>query len=639
MSKSSAIRSIFRSLFGGRPRSAALRRTRPGIEVMEDRITPATRVIVPLDIPVDNSNSFHTLRTALATAGIASGDVLEIKQGSTPGGIANSLLPNVTNYTIRGESGTGANELSEVTFNDAITITGARQGFTLQNLNVILTNGITLQANATLANNRITAVTAVDGINISTGVLGAVIRDNQIYGTGNTALIDWTVSTGSQNVFSGNFITSSQSAVLVNFTGTAVTTDILRDNILIGPEGNTSTAMVAVGTGVDGLTIQSNTFRDADFSDGAVAATAGVKNLKIIRNTLDFPGQVNIGAIRVSGGSSGLDTSSTISGNIIRLGSGTAILISAVSTGTYSARIEGNDILSATVGIFVNGGGIPLTNVDLGGGSQGSVGGNNFRFQKIAATSSAAAIVTSGLNGPVSATANIFGALGAEASVFDNDDDSLRPNVITTAAPSGNAAFAQGLYVRFLRRVANLSDPNDGGNFVTGLNNGTISAATAVNAISRSAEAFGLVVNDLYHSILNRDPDAGGKTAWVNALAGGATLESVKAGFFASPEYLSRFSGDRAFVVSLYATALGRTAADAEYQAWINLIPSIGRAGVAAGLLNSAEARAQIASRLYISLLKRAASPAEIDAWANSGQNELVIQSAITASAEGQAAV
>lgn len=619
--------------------AAPHRRTRLGVEVMEDRLTPTTRTIVPFDIPVNNTTTFHTLRTALLTGTLASGDIVEIKQGATPGGITNSLLPNVTNLTIRGEAGTGAKELSEVTFNDAITITPARQGFTLQNVNAIFTNGFTFQANGTLASNRITVITTTDGINISSGVLNAVIRDNQIYGTVGSNLIDVAVTTSSQNVISGNFITSSQSAILVSFSGTAVTGDVMRDNILVGPEGNTSTAMVSVGAGVDGLTIDSNTFRDADFSDGAVAGSAGVKNLKILRNTIDFPAQVNIGALRISGGASGLDTSSIISGNIIRVGSGTAILLSAVSTGTFKARVEGNDILTASIGIFVNGSGIPLTDVDLGGGTQGSAGGNNFRFQKTAASSSAATIVTSGLNGPVQALNNIFGAIGAEASIFDFDDDSLRPNVVATGSLTGNAAFAQGLYVRFLHRVANLSNPNDGGNLVAGLNNGTISATAAVNAISRSAEAFGFVVNDLYHSILNRDPDAGGKAAFVTLLANGSTLESVKATFFASQEYLNRFAGDRAFVVSLYSTVLGRTASDAEYQSWVNLIPSIGRSGVASGLLNSVEARAQTATRLYISLLKRAASQAEINAWATSGLGELDIQTAITASAEGQAAV
>ena len=56
--------------------------------------------------------------------------------------------------------------------------------------------------------------------------------------------------------------------------------------------------------------------------------------------------------------------------------------------------------------------------------------------------------------GTVQAQNNIFGTLGGEGSVFDVADEASRADIVTTGALTGNAAFVQGLFVRFLRRPA-----------------------------------------------------------------------------------------------------------------------------------------------------------------------------------------
>jgi hypothetical protein len=486
------------------------------------------------------------------------------------------------------------------------------------------------------------------GIVVASPVNHMVIQGNEIFSSVTEFLIDISASTGSQNIIAGNSITSTSDGIDIEYEGSGVTSDVVRDNVMVADTGFDVTG-IRVGAGINGLTIEGNTITDPPRLNGeastGVAAAAGVLNLTIMDNTFDFGDQAHNTAIVIGGGAEGVNTSASIIGNTITV-KGVGILLAPLATGAFDIRIQTNDFLAATPGVEVRiiDGGASLAGIDLGGGAQGSVGANNFRFDNVAATStnnlagsnSVGAIVIGGGTGAVSAQNNIFGSIGPAASVWDNSDDPSLPQVVTTGNPTGNAAFVQALFVRFLHRAANLTNQADGGFFVTQLNNG-VSAASVVNAIVRSAEAFDFVVDDLYEMILNRDADAAGETNFVNQLTSGATLESVEAFFYASPEYLNRFSGDRAFVVSLYATVLNRTAADSEYQSWINQIPTIGRAGVASAILNSSEARGNAAASLYPSLLKRTASTAEIASWANSGLDELSIQTDIAASSEGQA--
>src|SRR5437867_11783775 len=67
------------------PRNA--RRQRLQVECLEERTLLNNRYVVPLPVPVDNFNSFHTLSAALTTAGLAAGNFVQIQLGSSPGNI------------------------------------------------------------------------------------------------------------------------------------------------------------------------------------------------------------------------------------------------------------------------------------------------------------------------------------------------------------------------------------------------------------------------------------------------------------------------------------------------------------------------------------------------------------------------
>ena len=630
-----------RAFRGGRKAASSTLRNRPRLEALEDRLTPAIRFVVPADVPADNLSTFHTLASALDVAGIVSGDAVEIKQGSFPGGIINTDLPEVKDFTIRGEAGVGPDELAPITLLDAATIAINRSDFTFQNLNLDIAGGtLTFQANASLESNHIVVNSASStGIVLGNNAQHVRVENNQIFGTSQNVLptlIFVDPPRLSHNIIAGNLIAVTNDETAIDYGPGGATADIIRDNTIV-QLGGTITTMLIISSGIDGLTIQHNLFGGAGSAGSGIFALAGIQHLSIFQNTFDFPSDgVGEHALEFVGGTDGLDTSVSIIGNTIQAGTGTGINFALAATGSFHALVQANDFLGAGIGVSIEPNGFSLANIDLGGGTEGSEGANNFRFARTPATSDAAAIAVgsgSGSTGSVQAQDNLFSHLGAEAEVFDKNDDSTLADVVTTGSVTGNTAYVQALFGRFLHRAADLTSANDGSGLVTQLNNG-VSAAIVVNAISRSPEAFGFVVDGLYHSILGRDPDSAGQTAFINQLVGGTTLENVKATFFSSPEYLNRFASDRAFVVSLYATVLNRLGSDAEYQIWVSQNASAGRSAVAVAILNSSEAHGQAAANLYLTLLKRAANATEIIFWTSAGLDELSIQTDIAASPE-----
>jgi hypothetical protein len=107
---------------------------------------------------------------------------------------------------------------------------------------------------------------------------------------------------------------------------------------------------------------------------------------------------------------------------------------------------------------------------------------------------------------------------------------------------------------------------------------------------------------------------------------------------------------DSGFVQSLYTHLLGRTASPSEVAAWLNLLPSLGRVGVASALLGSSECRSDAVEALYgfpsglnlseggvlPGLLVRSAPPsaAEVNGWVSSGLDVLSMAAAIAGSSE-----
>jgi hypothetical protein len=183
------------------------------------------------------------------------------------------------------------------------------------------------------------------------------------------------------------------------------------------------------------------------------------------------------------------------------------------------------------------------------------------------------------------------------------------------------------------------------------LNAGTLTPQAAANGIARSPEALGVLVDGLYLEILERPSDATGRAGFVTFLQNGGTVEQAITNMVTSQEYTTLTGGtDPGFVQSLYTLLLGRTGSSSEIAGWVNTLPSLGRAGVAAAIRGSSEYRTDEVQELYgftyalsetvVSLfpnfLHRAAAPGagEVNGWVNSGLDILTVELGFAASGE-----
>jgi hypothetical protein len=130
-----------------------------------------------------------------------------------------------------------------------------------------------------------------------------------------------------------------------------------------------------------------------------------------------------------------------------------------------------------------------------------------------------------------------------------------------------------------------------------------------------------IFVRQQYLDFLDREPDAEGFTAWVNALDGGMPEASMIEAFMYSEE----FQVKGRFVAQAY---LGIMARDAEYEgfrAWLGaLLNGVSREQVAQGFLSSTEFQAnfgstltngQFVERMYLNVLQRFPDPGGFNFW------------------------
>lgn len=96
----------------------------------------------------------------------------------------------------------------------------------------------------------------------------------------------------------------------------------------------------------------------------------------------------------------------------------------------------------------------------------------------------------------------------------------------------------------------------------------------------------------LYQATLDRAPDIGGFTAWLDRLADGTPLEVVIGGFVNSAEFSQTYGGltDEAFVTLLYNNVLGREPDAGGLTSWLQVLAEgAGRASVVMGFSQSQE--------------------------------------------------
>jgi hypothetical protein len=132
-------------------------------------------------------------------------------------------------------------------------------------------------------------------------------------------------------------------------------------------------------------------------------------------------------------------------------------------------------------------------------------------------------------------------------------------------------------------------------------------------------------VNRLYRAYFRRIPDVGGVTFWVGRLRGGASLGQVSGAFAGSAEFVGTYGhlDDRAFVDLVYRNVLNRGADAAGLDYWVAQLGfrRLDRGGVMANFSESAEYRAGTDRwndivQVYVGMLRRSPSQAEVDHWA-----------------------
>jgi hypothetical protein len=201
-----------------------------------------------------------------------------------------------------------------------------------------------------------------------------------------------------------------------------------------------------------------------------------------------------------------------------------------------------------------------------------------------------------------------------------------------------NHGFVRALYNDFLGREGSQTELDA---WVSALP--ALGQAGVANGISHSPEALTHAVDGLYAQLLGRDAHGGEEQGFVHLLEQGATLERVSALILSSPEFAARANriaggtnADSNYIQGLYLFLLGRQPSLAEINAFVGVLPKLGRAGVALEFEESAEFRNDVVRGLYGVFLDRLAPPsaAEIAPWVNSGLDLLSLETALASSGE-----
>jgi hypothetical protein len=430
---------------------------------------------------------------------------------------------------------------------------------------------------------------------------------------------------------SGNHDTFSQNVVTgVSLFLTGCHSDLIANNIFSSAGGR----ILSLDFATDIRVTQNRLFGgNINGNTGIAVDNSGTSDQPIIidGNTISLlpgsPGIQNIG-INVLQNNNGLFVSFVeIRNNVITTsGTGTGLFLRA-SIGDvdhFNALVEGNDFHGNAVGVACTGDGTFNGNVDMGGGTLSSLGGNDFRGFAAPANISHAAITFANTTlGNAVAAHNIFASGVSPPSLVVGGT-----GILVDQSLNNGRAFVQTLYNELLGRTGTLAELDPWVNLLN-----TQGQEAVANGIGKSPEALGRVVDQLYLRFLGRQSDAGGRNGWISFLTGGGTLEAVEQLFLTSPEYVSHISTD--YVQSLYLNILGRPGSPDELAVWNNNIQNVGGLpGIARAFVASPENRLNSLRLDFQTFLHRTPANAEILPLANSSRDLLALERMVLSSPE-----
>jgi hypothetical protein len=221
-----------------------------------------------------------------------------------------------------------------------------------------------------------------------------------------------------------------------------------------------------------------------------------------------------------------------------------------------------------------------------------------------------------------------------------NSQKSVTANFALSAATT-NSFFVRQQYMNFLDR-----EPDAGGfsGWVDALNGG-LTRANLIETFMDSEEFYfqGKFIARAYLGILTRDADYAGFRAWLEVLLDGMSREQIVQFFLESGEFQAKFGRNLTnsqFVDRMYANVLLRSADVGGFNAWVGGLNSgqITRAQAALIFLDSLEFQSLSASQnrldvslLYFGLLQRDPDRGGFSAWVEALNSGLPFTMAIDA--------
>jgi hypothetical protein len=549
------------------------------LESLEDRTVLSTFFVVRADL-ADGRTSFGSLQSALAAS--TDGDTIQIEPNSAPGD------GTVAGFrqTVRGDPSFGPASLPLV---GTLTINDDECSVTnLPISSVIIANGVT---SAVVSHCVVGSIAEQEGMSVNGSNL---IMDNAISGLvvlGNTP--GGPAASGDQvarNAFTGAIIVSLETGVQI------------QDNVF----NTTQPAR--------------SPYQNDPWTSAIVITDA---QCTVIHNRITMPAFNEHAGVNIVA-QSGQANVAVNDNEIVAPVPGIGVYTAKLAAGTLSVSLAGNDFVGCHAGVVINGdmtsGASAYGTIDAGGGPLNSLGGND--FHGFGGQAGHDAIVALNLATPTSAT------VWAQADIFNASD----PNTVVVAEEgsivvsnrlTAGQAFVDRLYENFLERPGSVNELNAWASALPAL--GQLGVAST---IARTPESLARLVDHLYWQYLGRPADSAGEAGWVNFLRAGHTEEDVITALGSSGEFYSRAStlanfsspdvSDANFVRALYVTCLGRAGTTSEISAWVNLVPTMGRAAVTSAIVHSAEFRGDQVTSFYSTLLHRVGSSSELAAFANS---------------------
>jgi hypothetical protein len=653
------------------------RRVRLCIELLEERTLLSTLYVVPPGAPLD-ANHFSSYHDAYAAA--VSGDVIQVQHGAAIGSVGGGVVGtrtasgqlNSTSITIdepsieAGELVTisGGGGAAETRLVEQNTLDSAgRNTLTLNQplsnahdgtpaATVTTTGTLGLDKTLTLRGDIGAPAPIVSPLEVLSGTTGVFFRNVNSSsfkgllldaGSKQTHIVSSFLTrvseaagAGSQgNVLDGNVITGFEA---LNGDVGGTTADIITNNVFTT---NNTFSLSLIND--NGAFIAGNRFNTSGF-DIAAIEVINSEQVFIQNNTIHLNNQnANSTGVLLLNSivQPGPRVSATIADNsiVINYGRGVALIKNGTAPDSLAATLMGNEI-EGDIGVDIQGDGTNAGLVNLGDGTPGSRGGNNFR---VFDQSSAVDIQVYAISlHNTSATATVPARLNVWNSFLTQPIDVIQDGAhffgtgvidVGTTQLTANEAYVQTLYHDFLGRTGSLSELDGWAALVTGLGG---SPAVATD-IGRSPESLKRLVDGFYLKFLERAADPAGEAACINFLQHGGTEEQLITTFLGSQEYADHvkdtFGGaDASFILSLYNNLLGRNTSEAEVAAWVAVLPSLGRAAVVKAFLGGAEYRSNAVGGFYLNFLHETAPADQLSAWVSSPFDLLTIEITLTTS-------